>query len=182
VPRLTHSHQACCPPTRAASFVLSSAASRRRSFGNTLWHSRSQVRVPTFGSTCNAAVCCRYSLVRGTVIAFCMTLFQVFDIPVFWPILVLYVAIPFNPICTLYFSCFFFRFSSSSVPPPPRLTPATVTSSFYCSSPCADRFSTCEPYPHFFFLSWLLPRSSFTSFSSPRGLSSFVTLAALLQD
>ena len=52
-----------------------------------------------------------------------MTLFQVFDIPVFWPILVLYVAIPFNPICTLYFSCFFFRFSSSSVPPPPPTHP-----------------------------------------------------------
>ena len=32
---------------------------------------------------------CRYSLVRGVAIAFCMTLFEAFDIPVFWPILVL---------------------------------------------------------------------------------------------
>ena len=33
---------------------------------------------------------CRYASVRATVIAFAMTFFSIFNIPVFWPILVLY--------------------------------------------------------------------------------------------
>ena len=31
-----------------------------------------------------------YASVRAVVIAFCMTFFSIFDIPVFWPILLLY--------------------------------------------------------------------------------------------
>lgn len=164
--------QACYPPTKAASSVPSSAASRRRSFGNTMRRTRSQVRVR---EACDAALCCRYSLVRGTAIAFCMTLFEVFDIPVFWPILVLYVGIPSNTTFTLHFSCFFFRFNSTAAFTPalshPRLTLPTATSSFFCSLPCVDRFSTCEPARalHFFVV---VARSSFPLFSWPWHLSS----------
>ena len=31
-----------------------------------------------------------YASVRAVIIAFCMTFFSIFDIPVFWPILLLY--------------------------------------------------------------------------------------------
>jgi hypothetical protein len=45
--------------------------------------------LPPPNDFCNAAIHRRFSVVRGTAVAFCMTLFEVFDIPVFWPILVL---------------------------------------------------------------------------------------------
>ena len=36
-----------------------------------------------------------YACTRGTIIAFFMTFFQVFDVPVFWPILLLYFIVLF---------------------------------------------------------------------------------------
>lgn len=36
---------------------------------------------------------CRYSTVKATVIALILTFFEVFDVPVFWPILVMYFII-----------------------------------------------------------------------------------------
>lgn len=39
---------------------------------------------------------CRHSAARAVVIAFCLTFFSLFDIPVFWPILVLYFVVLFG--------------------------------------------------------------------------------------
>lgn len=40
--------------------------------------------------------CHRYSATRFTAICFVVTFFSVFDIPVFWPILVLYFVVLFG--------------------------------------------------------------------------------------
>lgn len=39
---------------------------------------------------------CRYSGTRAVVVAFVLTLFPIFNIPVFWPILVMYFIILFS--------------------------------------------------------------------------------------
>ncbi|RYG57279.1 hypothetical protein EON66_00795 [archaeon] len=39
---------------------------------------------------------CRFQAMRGTLIAMCMTFFSMFNIPVFWPILLIYFVVLFT--------------------------------------------------------------------------------------
>ena len=39
--------------------------------------------------------CCRYSAFKALAIGFCVTFFPVFDVPVFWPILLMYFLVLF---------------------------------------------------------------------------------------